>query len=113
MAIAPDGDSRGELVGIMGAFAAATLTSGMEYMTPSQIGMVFTAVFFEEEPKYEVGIYAYLFHDTIDSNAFELSPEINGKLFVIDEKLLVLLWQERPDKSMACFSELDEVLASK
>jgi len=58
------------------------------------IDTVYTAVFYQDRPINEVGIYAYRFVQPMRSDDFKAKPEFNGRLFVIKNELLVLLWHE-------------------
>lgn len=113
IAIDPAGSTREELVGIMGSIASIFLSAGANHMTAENIEAVYTAVFFEEEPINEVGIYAYKFRGQIDQAMFSPREELGGKFFVIGRNLLVLLWRERSARQTRCFSELDAILSDK
>lgn len=113
IAIDPSGSTREELVGIMGSMASIFLDAGANHMTARNIETVYTAVFFEDEPVNEIGIYAYKFRDQIDQSMFSPREEPGGKFFVIDRNLLVLLWREQSVKTTRCFSALDGILGDK
>ena len=110
IAIVPTGETREQVRGIMGRIASFVLGAGASYMTAENIQVVYTAVFYEAEPINEVGIYAYKFAETIDRDMFRSNPELNGKLFVIDQNLLVILWYE--DRTARCFSAIDAFLTA-
>ena len=108
--ISPKGKIREEIRDHIGAFASLFLNSGSAYMTSKYIEMVYTAVFYEKEPINEVGIYGYRFKESIDSKLFEAKPELNGKLFVLNNKLLVILWHEDIRKTGQCFTAMEKTL---
>ena len=108
--INPKGETREEIRDHMGAIASIFLSSGSNYMTSKYIDTIYTAVFYEKEPINEVGIYGYRFKKPIDSNLFKAKPELDGRLFVIDNRLLVLLWHEDIRKSGQCFSAMKKAL---
>lgn len=111
IAISPQGVTREEVRHHMAAFASIFLSSGANYMTSKYIDTVYTAVFYEEEPINEVGIYGYRFENPINSNMFKAKPELNGDLFVINNNLLVVLWHEDKSKTNQCFSTLKKILS--
>ena len=111
IAISPQGVTREEVRNHMAAFAFVLLSSGANYMTSKYIDTVFTAVFYEKEPINEIGIYGYRFKNPINSNMFRAKPELNGDLFVINNKLLLVLWHEDKNKTNQCFSALKNVLS--
>lgn len=113
IAIVPTGNTHDEVWGIMGAMASVFLSAGASLMTAKNIEVVYTAVFFENEPRNEIGIYAYKFKERIDKSMFSPRPELNGKFFVIDRNLLVLLWHEDYDKTARCFEAMDKLLTEK
>jgi hypothetical protein len=110
IAISPKGNTREEIRDYMGSFAAIFLSSGSDYMTSKYIETAYTAVFYEKEPINEVGIYGYRFKESIDSNLFEAKPELNGKLFVFNNRLLVILWHEDIRKTGQCFTAMEKAL---
>ena len=79
-------------------------------MNSKDIDTVYTAVFYEKEPINEVGIYGYRFKEPIDANLFKAKPELDGRLFVIDNRLLVLLWHEDIRKTGQCLSAMEKAL---
>ena len=111
-AINPTGERREEIRDHMSAIASIFLSSGSEYMSSKYFKTVYTAVFYEYEPINEAGIYGYHFKKPIDSNKFEANTDLNGKLFVIDNILLVLLWHEDIKKTGLCFAAMDNSLIS-
>ncbi len=108
--ISPKGETREEIRDHMGAFASIFLSSGSNYMTSKYIETVYTAVFFEKKPINEVGIYGYRFKESIDSNLFETKSELNGKLFVFNNRLLVILWHEDIRKTGQCLTAMENAL---
>ncbi len=110
IAINPKGETREEIRDHMGAIASIFLSSGSNYMTSKYIDTIYTAVFYENEPSNELGIYGYRFDKPIDYNLFEAKPELDGRLFVIDNRLLVLLWHEDIRKTGQCFSAMEKAL---
>ncbi len=110
IAINPKGEKREEIRDHMGAIASIFLSSGSNYMTSKYIDTIYTAVFYENEPINEVGIYGYRFEKPIDYNLFEAKPELDGRLFVINNRLLVLLWHEDIHKTEQCFSAMEKAL---
>ena len=108
--ISPKGKTREEIRDHMGAFASVFLNVGSAYMTSKYIETVYTAIFYEKEPINEVGIYGYRFKESIDSKLFEAKPELNGKLFVFNNKLLVVLWHEDIRRTGQCFTAMEKVL---
>ena len=110
IAISPKGKTREEIRDHMGAIASIFLSSGSNYMTSKYIETIYTAVFYEDEPINEVGIYGYRFKESIDSNLFEANSKLNGKLFVFNSKLLVILWHEDIRKTGQCFTAMEKAL---
>ncbi len=108
--ISPKGKTREEIRDHMGAIASIFLSSGSNYMTSKYIETIYTAVFYEKDPINEVGIYGYRFMESIDSNLFEANSELNGRLFVFNNKLLVILWHEDIRKTGQCFAAMEKVL---
>ncbi len=108
--INPKGEAREEIRDHMGAIASIFLSSGSNYMTSKYIDTIYTAVFYEKEPINEVGIYGYRFKKPIDSNLFKAKPVLDGRLFVINNRLLVLLWHEDIRKTGQCFSAMEKAL---
>lgn len=110
IAISPEGVTGQEIRDHMGVFTRIFLSSGANYMTSKYIDTVYTAVFYDKAPINEVGIYGYRFEKPINSNMFEAKPELNGRLFVINNRLLVLLWHEDIRKTGQCFSAMEKAL---
>jgi hypothetical protein len=110
IAISPKGKTREEIRNHMGAIASIFLSSGSKYMTSKYIEKIYTAVFYEKKPINEVGIYGYRFKESIDSDLFEANSELNGKLFVFNSKLLVILWHEDIRKTGQCFTAMEKAL---
>lgn len=112
IAIFPQGKSDEELRGIMGGIASIFLSQGAPLMAPNNTVAVYTAVFYEENPINEIGIYAYKFADPIKPDMFTAKEELNGKIFVIDNQLLVLLWHEDYVKTARCFNAIKDSLTA-
>lgn len=110
IAIAPDGVTREDVIDHMGAFASFVLSTGANNMTSKHIDTVYTAVFYEKEPINEVGIYGYRFKEPINSEMFVAKPELNGRLLIINNRLLVLLWHEDIRKTGLCYSAMEKTL---
>jgi len=110
MRMHPDGITREEVCSIMAWMASKFLTSGMQYLTSKNIDTVYTAVFYENEPINEIGIYGYRFISQIQPNDFKASPEFHGRLFVLNGELLILLWHEELSKTAGCFSAIEKIL---
>ena len=110
IAISPKGKTREEIRDHMGAIASIFLSSGSNYMTSKYIETIYSAVFYEKEPINEVGIYGYRFKESIDPNLFESNSELNGRLFVFNNKLLVILWHEDIRKTGQCFTAIEKTL---
>jgi hypothetical protein len=79
-------------------------------MNSEYIETIYTAVFYENEPINEIGIYGYRFKEPINADLFKAKPELNGKLFIINQKLLILLWHEDIHKTEQCFEAIDKIL---
>lgn len=69
-------------------------------------------MFYEKEPINEVGIYAYRFINLIRSEDFRPKSEFNGRLFVINDELLVILWHKGISRTAGCFSAIEKALES-
>ena len=72
MRIMPDGNTREQVRGVVGWMGAVVLQSGKQYMTSKNIDVIYTAVFYQDKPINEVGIYGYKFNITIDKSMFKV-----------------------------------------
>ena len=79
-------------------------------MSPNNTQVVYTAVFYEDKPMNEIGIYGYKFAGAISPDMFVAHKELNGQLFVIANRLLILLWHEKYEKTARCFEALKQAL---
>ncbi len=113
VAIAPEGIAREETVAHLAAMGGLFLARGAERMTPRHIETVFTAVFYQEMPANEVGAYGYLFREPVDVAMFAGHEELNGRVFVVGGRLLVLLWHEGLDRAGACYAALAERIGAE
>jgi hypothetical protein len=104
--LVPEGDEREEVIGIMGGLVAMFLRKGSERIQPANIAAVYTAVFYQDEPRNEIGVYAYRFRESIESAQFEVQPGLNGRILVIGGELLVLLWHEEMRRTGECFAAM-------
>jgi len=111
IAITPDGNIREEVRGIMAGLVSPLLATGAQRMTADNIEVVYTAVFYEGKPINETGIYAYRFREPVDPTGFTATPELNGRLFVIDTNLLVILWHEEYAGTERCYTALEKALS--
>jgi hypothetical protein len=111
IAIFPSGKSDEQLRRIMGGFAAVFLEKGAELLAPQNTTAVYTAVFYEEQPINEIGIYGYHFAIPITAEMFSPRKGLNGRFIVVDSRLLILLWRENSEKTVACFRALENSLA--
>jgi hypothetical protein len=110
MRIYPDGIKREDVRNTMAWVASKFVTSGKQYLDSKHIDTVYTAVFYENEPINEIGIYGYRFISPIEPNDFKAIPEFNGRLFVIHGELLIFLWHEELSKTAKCFSAIEKIL---
>jgi len=110
MRLHPDGITREEVRSTMAWMASKFVTTGKQYLTSKHIDTVYTAVFYENEPINEIGIYGYRFISPIQPNDFKANPEFHGRLFVLNGELLILLWHEEFSKTARCFSAIDKLL---
>ena len=110
IAILPGGKSDEQWRRIMGGFAAVFLEKGAELMAPQNTTAVYTAVFYEEHPINEIGIYGYDFAIPIAAEMFSPRDGLNGRFIVVDGRLLILLWRENSEKTVACFRALEQSL---
>jgi hypothetical protein len=110
IAIYPDGKAGEELRGVMGGLASMFLSKGAQRMHPDNTDRVFTAVFYEGKPIDEIGIYAYRFRKPINEDMFQAHEGANGKVLVLNNRLLVLLWHEKLERTERCFVALERAL---
>ncbi len=110
ISIAPKGTAREEVIDHMGWIASVFLNSSQNLMTSKNIDTVYIAVFYENKPINEIGVYGYRFKNKIKSEMFEANPELNGRLFVINNRLLILLWHEDIRKTGKCYSAMEKTL---
>ena len=94
----------------MGGLAAVFLSKGAVLMAPINTKTVYAAVFYQEKPINEIGIYGYEFAIPIDSSMFKAHGELNGKVFVLDNRMLILLWHESLERTAECFQALGNIL---
>lgn len=110
IAMFPDGNRDEQLRGILGRLAAMFLSKGAALMAPSNTKTVYTAVFYQEKPINEIGVYGYEFAIPLDSSMFKAHGELNGKVFVLDNHTLILLWHESLERTAECFQVLGNIL---
>ena len=110
IAIFPNGKTDEQLRGIMGGLASPFLAEGAERMSPANTDVVYTAVFYQGRPIDEIGIYAYRFKEPIGPQMFKAHEGMNGKILVLNDRLLVLLWHERLERTAHCFAALEQAL---
>ena len=67
-------------------------------------------MFYEKEPINEVGIYAYRYIHPIRLDDFRAKPDLYGRLFVINNELLVILWHKGKSRTAGCFSAIEKAL---
>ncbi len=103
IAIKPTGTTREEVIAHMAAMAGIFLVSGRAHMTAEHISAVYTAVFYQDEPINEVGVYAYRFRDEIDAQMFAPAPQFHGRFFA-KGRMLVLVWHEDIEKTGSCYA---------
>jgi len=110
IAIFPNGKTDEELRGVMGGLASMFMSEGGSRMSPSNTQVVYTAVFYEQKPINEIGIYGYKFVEPISPDMFVAHKELNGDLFVVSSRLLVLLWHEKYERTARCYEALKQTL---
>jgi hypothetical protein len=89
------------------------VSSDKQYLTPKYIDTidtVYSAVFYENDPINEIGIYGYRFRTPIEADDFKAVPEFHGKLFVLNRELLILLWHKDIRRTERCFSAIEKIL---
>ena len=109
IAINPAGENREDIINHMGAFSTIFLSVGTELMSSKHVEKIYTAVFYENEPINEVGIYGYRFKESINTNQFKEKDEFNGSIFIINNKLLVVVWHEDIHKTNNCYSAIKDI----
>ena len=110
MRIMPNGNTREQVRGVVGWMASVFLKSGKQFMTPKYIDVIYTAVFYQDKSINEVGIYGYRFNITIDESMFKAIDDFHGRIMVINDDLLLLLWHEDIRKTEKCYSALEDRL---
>ena len=110
ISIFPGGKTDHQLRGVMGGLASMFLAEGGSRMSANNIQVVYTAVFYEQQPKNEIGLYGYKLSEVISPSMFVAHEELNGQLFVIGNRLLVLLWHENYKKNARCYEALKKLL---
>jgi hypothetical protein len=109
----PDGITREDVRRIMVWMASTFVSSDKQYLTPKYIDTidtVYSAVFYENDPINEIGIYGYRFRTPIQVDGFKAVPEFHGKLFVLNRELLILLWHKDIRRTERCFSAIEKIL---
>jgi hypothetical protein len=109
----PEGVTREDVIQVQAWIAAHMVSRGQELLfseSARSIDKAYTAIFYQDKPVNEVGIYAYRFTKPIRPDDFKASPEFHGRLFVIDNELLVLLWHKGLDRTVQCFSAIEKTL---
>jgi len=109
----PEGITREDVIRVMVWMASKFVDAHRDLLSAQSvrdIDTVYTAVFYQDRPINEVGIYAYRFVQPIRSDDFKAKPEFNGRLFVIKNELLILLWHEDLSRTAGCFSAIENAL---
>jgi len=109
----PEGITREDVIRVMVWMASKFVDAHRDLLSAQSvrdIDTVYTAVFYQDRPINEVGIYAYRFVQPMRSDDFKAKPEFNGRLFVIKNELLVLLWHEDLSRTAGCFSAIENAL---
>jgi len=109
----PEGITRQDVIQVQTWIASNVIDADRDLLslqTARNIDTAYTAVFYEKEPINEVGIYAYRFIRPIRLDDFKAKPEFNGRLFVINSELLVILWHKDKSKTAGCFSAMEKAL---
>jgi len=107
-----EGITREDVMRVMVCMASKSVDSNRDLLSAQSarnIDTVYTAVFYQDNSINEVGIYAYRFFQPIRLDDFK-ATEFNGKLFVINNELLVLLWHEDLSRTAGCFSAIGKAL---
>jgi len=109
----PDGITREDVIRIQAWLASLLVDSDrnlLSLQSAQNIDTAYTAVLYEKEPINEVGIYAYRFIHPIRLDEFKAKPEFNGRLFIFNGELLILLWHKDKSRTAGCFSALEKAL---
>jgi len=109
----PEGITRQDVIQVQAWLASNIVDSDRDLLslkTAQNIDTAYTAVFYEKEPINEVGIYAYRFINRIQTEDFRPKPGLHGRLFVINDELLVILWHKDKSKTAGCFSAIEKAL---
>jgi hypothetical protein len=109
----PEGITSQDLIQVQTWIASTVVEADRDLLslqTARNIDMAYTAVFYEKEPINEVGIYAYRYIHPIRPDDFRPKPDLNGRLFVINSELLVILWHKDRSRTAGCFSAMEKAL---
>jgi hypothetical protein len=109
----PEGITRADVIQVQTWIAATVVEAERDLLslqTARNIDRAYTAVFYEKEPINEVGIYAYRYIHPIQLDDFRAKPDLNGRLFVINNELLVILWHKGKSRTAGCFSAIEKAL---
>jgi hypothetical protein len=109
----PEGITRQDLIQVQTWIASTVVEANRDLLslqTGRNIDAAYTAVFYEKEPINEVGIYAYRYIHPIRPDDFRAKPDLNGRLFVINNELLVILWHKGKSRTAGCFSAMEKAL---
>jgi hypothetical protein len=109
----PEGITRQDVIQVQTWIAANVVEANRDLLslqTVRNIDTAYTAVFYEKEPINEVGIYAYRYVHPIRLDDFRAKPDLNGRLFVINNELLVILWHKGKSRTAGCFSAIEKAL---
>jgi len=109
----PEGVTRQDIIQVQTWIASTVVDADRDLLslqTVRNIDTAYTAVFYEKEPINEVGIYAYRYIHPIRLGDFRAKPDFNGRLFMIDNELLVILWRKDKGRTAGCFSAIEKVL---
>ena len=109
----PEGITREDVIQVQTWMASLLVSSDKDLLSPAsarKIDTAYTAVFYEKEPVNEVGIYAYRYTHPVRPDDFRARPDLNGRLFVINREILVILWHKGRDRTAGCFSAMEKAL---
>jgi len=109
----PEGITRQDVIQVQTRIAANVVEADRELLslqTARNIDTAYTAVFYEKEPINEVGIYAYRYIHPIRLDDFRAKPDLNGRLLIINNELLVILWHKGKSRTAGCFSAIEKAL---
>ena len=103
----PHGKTDEQIRGVMGWMGSHFLGAGAQYMTSKFIDVVYTSMYYQDKPINEVGIYGYRFNMVIDENMFAANEELRnrGRILVIGNHLLLLLWHEK--RTGKCYAAIE------